>query len=366
MVDPHGSLGGPLRVSCNQLSELKEQGHDVLLLAAAEGYRGDMPDEYCGIPVKLFPARRLMRESFAGVTSPQLFLWLAKHGRSFDVAHIHMARDLVTLPAARLLQTLRVPTVLQTHGMIDPSSQKLAKPLDAFMTRPAFNSAKKILALTNAETEDLCAVDSRLTSDSVEVVRNGVPMAPVRARPERPSPDVLFLARVQERKRPLVFVEAAQRLAPRHPDATFTLVGPDEGEGDAVRARLRSDDAAGRIRWVGSLPAHQTLDRMAESAVYVLPSRNEPFGMTVLEAMSAGLPVVVIEDCGLAHEVRSSGGGLVAGYGPDELVDVIDRLLDSPEDRRRMGAAGRAFVADHATMERIAQQLAHLYEGVAA
>ncbi|WP_238147566.1 glycosyltransferase [Rothia uropygioeca] len=366
MVDPHGSLGGPLRVSCNQLSELKEQGHDVLLLATAEGYRGDMPDEYCGIPVKLFPARRLMRESFAGVTSPQLFLWLAKHGRSFDVAHIHMARDLVTLPAARLLQTLRVPTVLQTHGMIDPSSQKLAKPLDAFMTRPAFNSAKKILALTNAETEDLCAVDSRLTSDSVEVVRNGVPMAPVRARPERPSPDVLFLARVQERKRPLVFVEAAQRLAPRHPDATFTLVGPDEGEGDAVRARLRSDDAAGRIRWVGSLPAHQTLDRMAESAVYVLPSRNEPFGMTVLEAMSAGLPVVVIEDCGLAHEVRFSGGGLVAGYGPDELVDVIDRLLDSPEDRRRMGAAGRAFVADHATMERIAQQLAHLYEGVAA
>lgn len=151
MVDPHGSLGGPLRVSCNQLSELKKQGHDVLLVAAAEGYRGRVPREYCGIPVKLFAARRLMRGSFAGVSAPGLIRWLVTHGRTFDVAHIHMARDLVTLPSARLLQLLRVPTVLQTHGMIDPSSQKLAKPLDALMTRPTLRAAKKILALTSVE-----------------------------------------------------------------------------------------------------------------------------------------------------------------------------------------------------------------------
>ncbi len=366
MVDPHGSLGGPLRVSCNQLAELKKQGHDVLLVAAAEGYADEMPSEYCGVPVELFPARRLMRESFAGVTSPQLLLWLAKHGRIFDVAHIHMARDLVTLPAARLLQILRVPTVLQTHGMIDPSSQPLAKPVDALGTRPAFRAAKKVLALTKAEAADLCAVDPRLASHCVTVVRNGVPMADVAARPEKPSPDVLFLARLQERKRPLAFVEAAQRLAPRHPEATFTLVGPDEGEAEEVRRRLKVDDAAGRIRWNGALPADQTLGRMAKSSVYVLPSRDEPFGMTVLEAMSTGLPVVVMEDCGLAPEVKASGGGLVAGYGPIELAEMIGRLLESPESRLTMGSAGRTFVADHATMERIAQQLLDLYRDVAS
>lgn len=88
--------------------------------------------------------------------------------------------------------------------------------------------------------------------------------------------------------------------------------------------------------------------------------------MSVLEAMSTGLPVVVMEDCGLAPDVTTSGGGQVVGFGPDELVEVLDRLLDSPENRRRMGNAGRTFVAGHATMDRIAQQLSRLYGDVAS
>ncbi len=78
---------------------------------------------------------------------------------------------------------------------------------------------------------------------------NGVPDYP--AAVDGPgTPEVLFAARMHPRKRPLVFVEMAKALLDAGVDARFTLVGPDEGEGAALRAALKGDP---RISWEGAL-----------------------------------------------------------------------------------------------------------------
>src|SRR6185312_11172960 len=117
--------------------------------------------------------------------------------------------------------------------------------------------------------------------------------------------EVLYLARLHERKRPALFVETARDILSEGIDARFTLIGPDGGEGAKVREAItRGREFETSINWEGSLPPEKTADRMAHASIYVLPSVDEPFSMSVLEAMAIGLPVVITESCGLADTVR--------------------------------------------------------------
>ncbi|ROS22979.1 glycosyltransferase [Cellulomonas sp. PhB150] len=358
LFTPDGAYGGPTRVALNQARALRAAGHEVELAAAATGYDGPLPRVVDGIDVRLFPARRILPGTgFAGLASPALQRWLARALPGADVAHVHLARDLITLPAVRRARRVGTPYVLQTHGMIDASSHPLAAPLDALWTRPALHHASHVLHLTERERRDLTGIAGRALpfvelSNGIDVPPASVPASP---------PEVLFLARLAERKRPTVFVRAAQRLAPAHPDTAFTLVGPDEGEGEAVRALLADDDADGRIRWTGALPLDATQDRVARATVSVLPSVDEPFPMSVIEAMAAGVPVVVTDTCGLASRVERAGAGVVVGPDVDALVAAVGRLLDDPAAARAAGDAGRALCADELSMRAVLTTLEEVY-----
>lgn len=359
LVTPDGEYGGPLRVALNQVAGLRAAGHDVILAAGASGFGPTLPTRYAGVDVTLFPAHKAVPGTgFAGLVSPGLTHFLLRWGPTADIGHVHLARDLVGLPAALTLQARGVPYVAQTHGMVDASDSPLAAPLDAVMTRRALRGARRVLGLTERELDDLREVDPALTE--LEVLHNGVPETHLRARPAEGPPEVLFLARLAPRKRPVEFVQAAQVLARRYPDATFAVVGPDEGEADPVRRLLADDDADGRITYEGPLPPDQTVARMAQAAVYVLPAVDEPYGMTLIEAMSVGLPTVAIDDCGLAPLVRSTGGA-VADPSVESLVAAIDELLTDPSRRLAAGEAGRQHVAAEITMQGIARRLDDIY-----
>lgn len=359
LVDPDGAFGGPLRVAMNQAAALREAGHEVVVAAGARGWPGELPTHFGDDPVTLFPAyQALPGTGFAGLVSPGLLAWLRRWAPTADVVHLHLARDLVTLPVGRLLGLLGVPYVAQTHGMIDASDSPLVPPLDAGLTRPVLRRARTVFALTELERADLAEVAPGLRT--VEVLHNGVPQTPLRAA-AAVSREVLFLARVAPRKRPVVFAKAAQIVSRQHPDATFAICGPDEGEGDPLRSVLATDDAGGRITYEGAVSPEATLERMARSGVYVLPAVEEPYGMTVVEAMSVALPTVVMSDCGLAQAVRETGGEVVTGLDAQSLADSISRLLADDARRASAGAAGVEWVREHVTMESVVTRLVDAY-----
>lgn len=358
LVDPKGSFGGPLRVAVNQLRVLGATGHEVTLLAGARGFAGGVPEEFEGVPLRAFAAVRLIPGTgFAGLISPGLLRWLWAHAHEYDVVHVHLARDLVSLPAAAILRARRVSYVVQTHGMIDVSDRSLAKLLDSALTRRVLRSAQTVFALTSREVGDLDEVCRDLAD--VQVLHNGVPDTDVSAVPSA-SEEVLFLARIAKRKRPDSFIRAAQAVAKTHPTATFILVGPGEDALKDVEEELARDGAGGRIAYEGVLPPSETLLRMAKAAVYVLPAVNEPFGMTVFEAMSVGLPAVVRDDCGVADLVESAGG-IVCGQSDEDLADAIRTLLDDPARRDEAGAQGLALVRRDASMTHIVETLVCAY-----
>ncbi|MGN6240631.1 MAG: glycosyltransferase [Cellulosimicrobium cellulans] len=362
LLTPDGAYGGPVRVATNQVRALRARGHDALLVAAATGF-DELPTTWDGVPVVTFPAvRAAPGAGFAGLAAPSMVQWIRTRGARADVAHVHLARDLVTLPAALAWGRSGKPFVTQTHGMVMPSSHPLAAPLDAVLTRRVVARASTSFALTPVEEAGL----RTLFGPRVNVQRlvNGVPAGGTNGPPSHEHhPEVLFLARLHPRKRPLAFLDAAARLAPRFPEARFRLVGPDEGEGGAVRDRIAALPAGvrARVAWEGALPPERTTDRLARASLYVLPSVDEPFPMSALEAMACGVPVVVTRTCGLAAAVERAGAGVVVGEDVDDLAAAVARFLGDPRQVRDAGRRARELVRRDYSMDAVADALERAY-----
>lgn len=361
LVSPDGAYGGPIRVAINQLTALQARGHQVVLAAGGYGFKTAFPTLFEGVPVRLFQARRLIpRSGFAGLTAPGLDAWVRAHASRVDIAHIHLARDLVTMPAARTAHRSNLPYVLQTHGMIDPSSKRLAGPLDAILTRRLLSAAKTVFYLTEAEKADLTAVADAGKPIALQRLTNGVPNA-TQSQAQETQVEVLFLARLHQRKRPDIFVRASAILASRHPDVRFTIIGADEGMGRQVVNLIASSGYSDRIVWEGSVAPDQSVHRMRRAAIYVLPSINEPFPMSVLEALSVGLPVVVTESCGIADTVRHAGAGIVVDESLESLVAGIHRLIVSSADRTATGNRAHMLSQTSFGMDAVVEQLQQTY-----
>jgi glycosyltransferase involved in cell wall biosynthesis len=355
LVSPDGAYGGPVRVAVNQARALIEAGHQVTVAAATRGFT-DPPTQLDGVPLRLFPARTILPGTgFAGLGAPALTRWIRNHVADFDVVHVHLARDLVTLPAANLVRRAGLPYFVQSHGMIDPSRNPLAGPLDALVTRRVLRDAAAVFHLTNHERDQLRLVAGELR---FAALANGVPEAA--QAPSAPTPpEVLYLARLAPRKRPLEFIAAASALTVRFPGTRFRLVGPDEGEGADVQAAIQA--SAADIEWEGPLAPEHSLARMAQASVYVLPSVAEPYPMSVLEAMSIGRPVVITAECGLADFVAGHQAGRVCATDVTSLVTAIAELLADPDHAAECGRNGRHAVQSELTMTAIADQLAARY-----
>ncbi|MEU9797997.1 glycosyltransferase [Streptomyces sp. NPDC051000] len=360
---PSHAFGGPVRVALNLAKGLRARGHEARLLALGEGFPDPWPTSVEGVPAKLFPARRLLPLGFSGMTSPALLASAGRLVRDADVVHVHLARDLVTLPVALAALRARKPLVLQTHGMVDPSGKLLAKVLDAVAVRRLLRGADAVLYLTPHEREGLDAVVGPPALASAVRLVNGTP-----AQEERPAPGgaprVLYSARLQARKRPVDFVDAAPAVLAVHPDAQFVVAGPDEGELGAVRARIAALGLGDRFTVPGALSSAEVLTELRRAHVYVLPSVEEPFPMSVLEALSVGVPSVVTHSNGLARDIAAAGAGRAVEPGPAGVADAVLALLD-PAANATASVAARKLATESFSMDAVLDTLLPVYEAAA-
>jgi glycosyltransferase involved in cell wall biosynthesis len=361
LLSPDGAFGGPIRVSLNQAEALRTRGHTVTLAAAERGF-ATAPDSAEGTPLVLRRARRLVpRTGFGGMCAPDLVTWLIRTRGQFEVAHVHLARDLVLLPVAATMAKLRIPFVLQPHGMILPGTNPLAPLLDRAIVGKLLGRAHEVFYLTTDERDALDEISAGKAH--LSPLPNGVPLYEA-ASPTRNVPEVLYLARLHPRKRPVDFVEAAIELNARGVTAEYTLVGPDEGEASRVRQAAALAD---NINWEGPVAGGDGPARMRQATMYVLPSVSpEPYPMAVLEAMSVGIPVVVTDQCGLAPIVRKYNCGTVIAPGAHNVARAVHDLLTAPDEARAMGQRGRAAVIHDLGMSHIGQRLEASYAAAAS
>ncbi|MGW0084545.1 glycosyltransferase [Streptomyces sp. NPDC003393] len=359
---PTQSFGGPVRVAVNLTTGLAARGVDSRIVALGSGFDGPLPTDVDGRPARLYPARRVLPGAgFSGITSPALLAGARRLVRDADVVHVHLARDLVTLPIALAALGARRPLVVQTHGMVDPSDKALAKLLDLLAVRRVLRRASAVLHLTSYERKALDAVLGGPDPGNGVRLVNGVPAQDRRPRPPGP-PRLLYLARMQARKRPADFVAAAPEVLRRHPDARFVLAGADEGELGTALKRAEELGVAGSVDYLGTLAPGAVLDELRRAHVHVLPSVDEPFPMSVLEALSVGVPSVVTPTNGLADDLARTGAGRVCP-DPRHLAGQILDLLD-PDTGERASKAAWELSRTSFSLDAVTDRLHTLYRSL--
>ncbi|AEN12950.1 MULTISPECIES: glycosyltransferase [unclassified Streptomyces] len=369
---PDHAFGGPTRVALNLSKVQRAHGDDARLMALGDGFEGALPGEVEGVPAHLFQARHLLPAfEVSGITSAALLRTARRMMRGADLVHVHLMRDLVTLPAALLALATRTPLVVQTHGMVDPTEKRVAQLTDLLGVRTVLRRADAVLHLTEQERLDVGAVAAPVALTNTVRLVNGVrtqERKPAR-EPGRP-PVVLFLARIQERKRPEDFVAAMPAVLARHPDARFVLAGPDTGALPGTLALARKLGVMDALDHVGPLGHEEVLDAGRRADVYVLPSIEEPLGVSVLEAMSVGTPAVITRTCGLGPDVAAAGAGRVVDsrVGEDAanaagIAGAVLELLE-PGAGDRAGKAAWDLVNERFSVESVARTLGQTYEDV--
>jgi glycosyltransferase involved in cell wall biosynthesis len=363
---PTHEFGGPTRVALNLCRGLRERGDRAVVVALGDGFDGAMPRHVDGVPVRLFPARHVApRFEVSGITSPALLARAWGFVRSADVVHVHLMRDLVTLPVALLALAAGTPLVLQTHGMVDPTEKPVARVVDRLGVRRVLRRADAVLHLTERERVETAAVAAPRRMAPAYRLVNGV-----RAQPERrelsggEAPRVLYLARVQAGKRPEDFVGAMPGVLDRVPGARFVMAGADTGALAGTLALAERLGVRGSLDYVGALDAPEVMAQLRRASVLVVPSIQDAFSMAVLEAMSVGTPVVVTGTTGLAPDVERAGAGrVVAGGSGPEIGRAVVELLD-PVVNEKASMAAWELVRERFTIDAVVDRLREIYSGV--
>jgi glycosyltransferase involved in cell wall biosynthesis len=200
---------------------------------------------------------------------------------------------------------------------------------------------------------------------------------------------ILFVGRISPEKGIHDLVDAIPAVLERHPTTRFDLVGaagslPREFivdvSGDdlvaglarfyeadyfeTVRDAVRAEDRE-RVDFVGAIPQKDVHERLTNAAVLVNPSYSESFGMTVVEAMACGIPVVATRVGGMQETVVHGETGLfVDRNDPAALAEAINQLLSDSTWRRALGRAGRERVLASFSWDRIAERTMDRYRAL--
>jgi phosphatidylinositol alpha-mannosyltransferase len=265
-------------------------------------------------------------------------------------------------PSTSLWATLEapVPVVGTFHSGTDRSVlYDLAAPL---LRRVAARLAVRI-----AVSRKAAAVAAARVGGPFELVPNGVDVEAFAAAPALdlgPGRKILFVGRLDVRKGFSVAVAAFERLAAERPDLRLIVVGdgPERGALDRLPPSLRE-----RISMLGTVANRELPSIHRACDVYVGPATGgESFGVVLVEAMAAGLPVVASDVSGYDEVVRQDVDGLlVPPRDPRALAEALARVLEAPDLGSRLAAAGRERAATF-DWKVVADRLEVLYTRAAA
>jgi len=281
--------------------------------------------------------------------------------RGYDVIHAH--DWLTSRPGATLKKKLPAPLVQTFHSTeFDRTSWPWDYVLD--VERSAAENADLIIAVSRRTGEMVKRLGAQ--PEKIRVVYNGVD----RERFERSAIDakalegfkrdrkvVLFLGRLTEQKGPVQFLHAAKQVLSVEPNTLFVIAG----KGELLPLLINMSIVLGissNVKFLGYIPEGEQSRIYKAADVYVMPSTSEPFGITALEAMSSGVPVIVSKTSGVAEVAKSAIK--VDFWDIKMMAQKIVAVLRFAPLSRTMTRLSKSEVCEH-TWDRAAEGTLRVY-----
>src|SRR5881398_1579091 len=283
---------------------------------------------------------------------------LLREGR-YDLVHVHGGlAPTFGLAAPLAAWQVGIPVVATFHSWFARSlgCRVFRRPLQKILDRHA---------ATIAVSEPVVAANSRYFRAHWDIIPNGVDVEFFRPNGRRPDalthgPRLLFLGRIEPRNGLGTALAALPRILARHPNAVLTVAGDGPWRGYYERRARALGDS---VRFVGQV-FEERPEYYASADLYLCPTTIASFGVTLLEAMACGTPMIVSDNLGFRSVIDGGAEAvMVPKDDPVAWADTTLALIADPERRRVMGEAGLAKAARFA-WPRIARRELAVYERV--
>lgn len=342
----------------------------------------DHPDApfLSGIPCPVHALGQSAMGRFA--FSPRLWRWLHCHAHRFDVAFMNGIWSFPGIALRSAAQRAGIPYGIFIHGALDPWFNRTyrLKHLKKWLYWPVQYRVLRDAAavfFTTATERDLALTSFRPNKWNSVVIPYGITDYGDSA--ERSARQVeqfyefmpalrgrnylIFLGRIQEKKGCDLLLEAFGRLASSRPDVDLVIAGPDQGGLQSkLRAQAERLGITARVHWPGMLRGDLKWGALRACEAFVLPSHQENFGISVVEALSAGRPALISNQVNIWPDIEADGVGLVDIDSLEGTHRLLQRWFETPSaDREAMAGRARSCFLTRYTMNRAATVINELF-----
>jgi len=362
LLTTHLEMGGIPVYVVTLARALKRRGHFPAVASSGGWFEAQLAQEgiphhriRCGTSNELHP--RVWLEVF-----PSLLGLLRRE----KIQVIHANTRVTQLLGSALSALTGVPMVTTCHGLY---AEKIGRWLF-----PCWG--KKVIAVSKPTLDELVRRDRLTSPDQAALIRNGIEISRF-LQPADPKevdrfrqtwglkgrPVIGTIARLNSLKGQEFLVRAVPGLLKEFPDLAALLVGegPDRAALVKLAYSLKIEDHV-----VIAPSVEDTRIPLAAMDLFVYPSLREGFGLAIVEAMAAGVPVVATQSGGPSDIIEQGVSGVLVPPGDAEALGAVVRsLLADPERRRRIAQAARDR-ANQFDMERVVRETEELYGQVAA
>lgn len=332
--------GGVETVVKEYSERLVKRGHEVHVYTTDGRWRNQLVDDINGVKVHRSVA----------------FLFSLKLLRAdADLIHIHANKHFSTDVGALIAKLKDTPLAYSPHAGTFGKSL-LGRVHNQTIGRLALG-ADVVICVSEHEKSLIKASGVRIKH--FEVLPNGVDLSrfllDVRSHTKQDtSPTVLYIGRLAPHKGLDTLIAAAPLVLKKFPEAKFVIAGPGEISNLGKNALL-----------LGEVSEEEKISLMQKASVFCLPSRSEAFGITVIEAMVAGCPVVVSDLPALTEIVEHNRTGLV--FPVDDTKALADRIIKLLSDQglsQQISKNAREVVREKYDWEKIISRLEKIYQGI--
>lgn len=260
----------------------------------------------------------------------------------FDVIHVH---DWMTFPAGIAVRRISgKPLVVHIHSTEFDRSGQGVNPAVCAIEKQGLEVADRIVAVSDL-TRNIIVSNYSVPTEKVITVHNAVEPVDRESQKKHKKPGkkklVSFLGRITMQKGPEYFVDAASLVLQEMENVHFVMAG----KGDLLNRMIKraiDRGIVGKISFPGFLQDSEVSELFRKSDVFVMPSVSEPFGIVALEAMQAGIPVIISKQSGAAEVIKN--GVKVDYWDVRGMADAICRLLNDLELAQKLAIEGKLEV----------------------
>jgi glycosyltransferase involved in cell wall biosynthesis len=372
----HPAAGGPPVVVDRLSRELAARGHELRVLTtdlfagsdSAWTNGADRPYE-----MQVFPTVAGNGYGF----SPQLWKAIGRTVGNCDIVHVHTLWTFASLAAERACVRARAPFLVMPHGMLDPYSMNRGwikkQGYGRLLEWPLLRKARGI-CYTHPEEQRLAS----LTCGQLplgHIIELGAEPAPATPRAELRAEFlarylnlagktiVLFLGRLHPKKGLDLLIPAFEIVKRERPEAHLLLVGPGDTEYvESIRTEINKRGLTEHITLTGPLYGRDKWAVQAASDLFILPSYQENFAISVVEALRSGLPVLLSRRVNLWSDIVEAGAGRECELDVPKLAATLVSTLEDVEWRRSATQAGEALLERRFNWKATAERLETIYE----